>query len=751
MMPLTSTVNIEQFVPDHLPNNNADAFDAVIAALKNERVLVSARQTKGQRSSKLGYGFGLLKSLFSSRPPNPNEVLESLRTICQVVNKTLETLGILVPGGKRLSMRANGNSGLLADACFTKETEGPLSPLEVVVPIAALPRNESEKKGKNHLMKRMVTTMNEDPRRLFTYGITIHHDQMTLYRVTRSHMVQSSPFSMTESADVLTRVLLSLVTATDEELGYDPLVTMLPDGSYIYQLPPEGGRSTPLFYQTLELITHYPSTSLGDRNARVWRVKRVVSPTNRERVGGEQDRVLKDLWVDQGARTEADIQEDLFEDISAVAKDENWRKKPIFQDFFERDVESLAEALQGDNFKRYFSCIIAKHVLSPSPDKRRCFFVYESVCTPLHDIATFGEVIDILRQSVTALRLMFCAGWVHRDVSTGNILALKTGSSSSWQVKLSDLEYSRRFPDTNLSGGEQIMGTPYFMACEIHFGKHLFPSDPETVWTKRYPRRPVIHGYQHDLEGIWWIILWFSTMRIDQEDLSREFGRLHFQQPMDDHCIGRRCLLFTDQDHLAGLPTLVDSLPSELLDSNFLDELQRLKYQIHGEYIIRNAEGKQDDISTYSYVISQSFTRFFERLEESRAMWDDLKLSTTAELRHECDVETQPYRAPRKRRADDDEGSDREEEGVRVERKAAEKRKMKDDRPKQDRPRKRARFDASVPEVQTPIRRSGPVTRSMTRAAQNIGPITRAAARRMREAAASKNKTTTTTVRKSRR
>ncbi|EAU89793.1 other/FunK1 protein kinase [Coprinopsis cinerea okayama7 len=752
MKPTTSTVSIEEFVSNHLPSDNANAFDTVFTTLKSERLLVSTSQPTAQKSSEFGYGITALKSFFQSYSPNPSKIVESLRTVCEVASDALQRLGIRATGGDRLSIRANEGIDLSKNACIAKNFEGPLSPCDVVVPITILCGGHNEEPGSD-IVERVVATMNDDARRTFIYGITIHREQVTVGRFSRSHVIHSRPFTLTESADMLIRVITALLTATDEQLGYDPLVTRLPDNSYVYQLPPEEGGSNPLFYHSLELLSHYPSTSLGDRTARIWRAVQVLSPDNRRRVAGTPDRVLKDVWVDAEMRTEAEIQEDLFRDIKAVTTDVDWRKRPIFQDFLERDVESLAEALQGDNFKRYFSCIVAKYVAqldtratsTTSPSKRRCFFVYESVCTPLHDISTFGEVIDILKQCVIALRLMFCAGWVHRDISTGNILSTRSGSGQRWQVKLSDLEYSKKFPDTSHPEDEHMMGTPFFMPCEIQMERHVFPINPERERSQRYPKRPVVYGYQHDLESIWWIILWFATMRVDQ-DLCPKFGRLHFQQPMNEYCTDRRWLLFRDPSHLATVPLLDDALPSELLDSNFLDELQMLKHQIHGEYMIRNAEGKQEDIGTYSYVISQSFTLFFERLEESRAIWKDLKLSITAE----SEGSTKPYRYQRKRRASDRE-VDRKEEGVWVERKVVEKRRRKDDRPKQDRPTKKARFDAPVPAVEAPFRRSGPVTRSMTRAAQNTGPVTRAAARRMHEAAASKNKTTTTTTKKSRR
>jgi len=40
---------------------------------------------------------------------------------------------------------------------------------------------------------------------------------------------------------------------------------------------------------------------------------------------------------------------------------------------------------------------------------------------------------------------MLCAGWVHRDISSGNILAYKK-TDGVLRAKLSDLEYARKFP-----------------------------------------------------------------------------------------------------------------------------------------------------------------------------------------------------------------------------------------------------------------------------------------------------------------
>lgn len=43
------------------------------------------------------------------------------------------------------------------------------------------------------------------------------------------------------------------------------------------------------------------------------------------------------------------------------------------------------------------------------------------------------------------LQLLLCAGWVHRDISSANILAHRTTSGEVWQAKLADLEFARKY------------------------------------------------------------------------------------------------------------------------------------------------------------------------------------------------------------------------------------------------------------------------------------------------------------------
>ncbi|KAF5316633.1 hypothetical protein D9619_006095 [Psilocybe cf. subviscida] len=87
-------------------------------------------------------------------------------------------------------------------------------------------------------------------------------------------------------------------------------------------------------------------------------------------------------------------------------------------------------------------------------------FVYEEVCLELADVKTMGNFMHVINQALDALRILFCAGWVHRDISEGNILTYT--EDGEWKVKLSDLEFSEKL-GYGQSRTDPRTGTPYYI------------------------------------------------------------------------------------------------------------------------------------------------------------------------------------------------------------------------------------------------------------------------------------------------
>ena len=157
--------------------------------------------------------------------------------------------------------------------------------------------------------------------------------------------------------------------------------------------------------------------------------------------------------------------------------------------------------------------------------------------------------------------LLFCAGWVHRDVSCGNVL-LWRDPQGNLHGKLGDLEYAKKFPSTSDSTAPDPkivgfhasfsmslclnlspQGTPFFLPAEIGYGQYLklpintkrrrqepdlsslFSRRPRAKAEEEEGRSPpskpeqsrrdnVQHHFTHDMESLWWIAVWAITCRL---------------------------------------------------------------------------------------------------------------------------------------------------------------------------------------------------------------------------------------------
>jgi len=93
---------------------------------------------------------------------------------------------------------------------------------------------------------------------------------------------------------------------------------------------------------------------------------------------------------------------------------------------------------------------------------------------------------DVLK----ALAFLTKKGYVHRDISPGNIIIY------GGRAKLNDLEFAKEY-GTGTSNYVRT-GTYNFMAVEVQSSKYMF-----------YPKSDFSHNPLHDLESLWWVGGWF--------------------------------------------------------------------------------------------------------------------------------------------------------------------------------------------------------------------------------------------------
>jgi hypothetical protein len=151
------------------------------------------------------------------------------------------------------------------------------------------------------------------------------------------------------------KVFVALLTATRAELGYDPRITMLPDRNFLYEMPPsrqqssesdpvaesteptaqqpEETRRPPRFFMIKAIVSEVRGFRVAGRTSRILKVVEVLSNTNPQpKFHGEF--ILKDAWIDATAKTEAQIQEELFGKIEDfIQRPGGWITHPLLSKF----------------------------------------------------------------------------------------------------------------------------------------------------------------------------------------------------------------------------------------------------------------------------------------------------------------------------------------------------------------------------------------------------------------------------------
>ncbi|KAG2008911.1 hypothetical protein CC2G_014290 [Coprinopsis cinerea AmutBmut pab1-1] len=572
------------------------------------------------------------------------------------------------------------------------DTKSPMNVSDVVFPATIMVDDcdqvVSDSTREDICVNRTFQILNDDVRRKSVFGLSVftnftdlvHPDaglcisKLTLWYCTDGCAFRSEAINLREDPDLAIAAILSLLEAS-QTTDHDPLITSLPNGNYLYELPPAGDRAETHYYRTLGLL----SSPYQVYRCRVWKVEQVISKTDLTRVPGTSDMVLKDVYSDAEKRTEDVVQGEVFRDIGAFGRDKNWRQHPLLKALDDDDMDALGEALEGDRWKKFFTRIIAHHIgesvasklpekafdrdydlikatrprRTPFPLGRQCRYVYDAVCTPLPNIPTLGVAIDVIKQVLIPLRLMFCAGWVHRDINPDNILAYRPSDDAPWSVKLSDLKFAMKFPVAEIPPKDEIIiGTPGFMACEVQLQQHTSPpiTIDKDVPCEDYLRKfheaqekldlfgPVLQTYQHEFESIWWVMMWETTFRVfDRPDTNENiFLRLadpdtvYWKKSLWDEGIR---VYNIHAENRVNMYTPYNGVPVASTLEGFIVALDKLVWAFRRATYKRNEAGLRRKVEAYADVVgSKHWKAFWGAVEESREQWGEELLMVDSEV-----------------------------------------------------------------------------------------------------------------------
>lgn len=255
--------------------------------------------------------------------------------------------------------------------------------------------------------------------------------------------------------------MLAFIYATPLELGFDPNIKgCTPQGGsqyFVYTV--KNDTEGTAYFRTLESLSEYRSLNISGRATRVWRAIQIKSLDDHSPVNGANV-VLKDIWLQQDAKTERQLQTELFTDITTFSKQipPRWPYVPVAIPTSGTLEGPIQDILADEKWKRHFltikfdaigaSCkkcsISAKADLtlfrppftpqkaprSPASDssrvyssasalreqssstsqspvvprkfapKRRYIVVFEELCKAVEELTSFSDTMNALKDSV---------------------------------------------------------------------------------------------------------------------------------------------------------------------------------------------------------------------------------------------------------------------------------------------------------------------------------------------------------------
>ncbi|KAI5981469.1 hypothetical protein EDC04DRAFT_2916514 [Pisolithus marmoratus] len=374
--------------------------------------------------------------------------------------------------------------------------------------------------------------MRSDPCRRATFGVTLEN---TITLVSKSFNFLSEP-------EHLIYFFCSLAFAYDHELGWDPTIQRVCiKGKTQYDITVRTDEGENLVYQTTRIISDFNADALRGRGTRIFEV--CLKSEDGKPVDDAKPAVLKDCWRDSDRDREDTILEQIFTDLQnqkGIEQADEARKYfltvlaagNVIVDGKIDGTDSLLrvsdlptdctwyplpadEALKakptraGEGLTPSFPCVSGSAKQPQVHHRIHSRLVFEEVCQPIYELRRLDTVFETPRDAHKALQFLHSVGWVHRDVSAGNVL--RAGQMG----KLADLEYAKHM--NSKTTHEVRTGTLEFMACEVEAQKYLFGEHDLIIPYGTTFNPPFRFNPLHDMESIWWIPTWVLYYHVDQD------------------------------------------------------------------------------------------------------------------------------------------------------------------------------------------------------------------------------------------
>ncbi|KAJ3791689.1 hypothetical protein GGU11DRAFT_86198 [Lentinula aff. detonsa] len=282
----------------------------------------------------------------------------------------------------------------------------------------------------------------------------------------------------------------------------------------------------------------------------------------------------------------------------------------------DQDAEYITQTSQDSGFQVPQRVVLQETRKIPNDQRYHYRIVFKEYATTIYDERSLSNILQALADILIALQCIHSAGWVHRDISGGNLYYYNHGGL------IGDLEYAKKVEDQS-----QHNGTPHFMASEALSNRYSFypiAPDPSPSLPRRRPLKayaadvpasdvvkpaapPFNHNALHDIESVWWVLVY--TVLFNDDAASQSQGTIARQNLMNK--------LFDGQlNNNSRLPFLRDPDFEKFLPSSFSSLAPALqKYAAHLAAAFSAAEKNYPIIEplAISLIHSQCMEDFFTK------------------------------------------------------------------------------------------------------------------------------------------
>ncbi|KAF5386289.1 hypothetical protein D9757_008620 [Collybiopsis confluens] len=372
------------------------------------------------------------------------------------------------------------------------------------------------------------------------------------FRLDGAKSRPSSMLMTVQNTHRLVHFFASIAFASPAELGWDPSIQYLPESSPArqYMITVDGQKFT-----TVKNLADYSADSLVSRATRVWLVKDEEA----------KELVLKDVWIDADRLPEHNIRENLLNDVKEKQGLEAYQalmnymltphafermktsgiddttlrmmnnQNPPTSSAFDLAIPTLVDPKScslhpSDSMSQSYLSGTPTHTViqiesrdSSKPVVRLKYhyrIVFKEHGTDLYSEMSLHTVFKTLSDLVTALDIVHRSGWVHRDISCGNVYWLHNPIEGLPRGILGDFEYAKRRDDE--TEHEKRTGTSEFMAFEAAI-RTFDHANITTALCENggFPKLAnFTHNPLHDLESVWWLLVYILFHRDDKAQVA---------------------------------------------------------------------------------------------------------------------------------------------------------------------------------------------------------------------------------------